>query len=75
MKTSELPNKIIKTCITELNCWIDSNDIDSPTHVVDAQFELDQFYYDDELPPEACDEINEALQELRYTILKVTHKE
>lgn len=72
MKTTELQNEIIATCITELKCWFDSNDIHSPTHVSDAQAELDKFYYDNKLSSEACDEINEALQELRYTILKTT---
>lgn len=56
----------------ELHCWKDSNDLSSPTHTNDAQAEFDKFYYDDKLNPEECDKINDILQELRYTILKVT---
>ena len=72
MKTTKLQNKIIDICITELQCWKDSNDITSPTHRADAEAELYKLDYDDELSSVYCDEINDKLQELRYTIIHLT---
>lgn len=72
MKTTNIQKEIITTCISELIYWYNSNDIHSPTHVSDAQAELDKFYYDNKLSDEDCEEINKALQNLRYTILKIT---
>lgn len=72
MKTTELQNKIISICEDSLSCWKDSNDINSPTHSSDDEAELMKLYYDDELYSDDCEVINTALQNLRYTILKVT---
>lgn len=72
MKATELQKKMIDICITELQCWKDSNDINSPTHRADAEAELYKLDYDDELSSIYCDEINNKLQELRYTIIHLT---
>lgn len=72
MKTTELQKKIIDICITELRCWKNSNDINSPTHSSDGETALLELYYDDELYSDDCEIINTALQNLRHTILKVT---
>lgn len=69
MKPTELQREIINICISELQHWRNSNDITSPTHNSDGLDELMKLYYDDKL--DDCDEINTALQNLRYTILKV----
>lgn len=74
MKTTELQNKIIDICITELQCWRDSNDINSPTHRTDAEVALYELDYNDELNSIYCDEINDMLQELRYTIIRLTEE-
>lgn len=75
MKTTALQKEIIDICINELQCWHGSNDINSPTHRVDAEVELYQLNYDDKLPSIYCDEINDTLQELRYKIIKLTQDE
>ena len=72
MKTTELQKKIIDICITELQCWKDSNDIKSPTHSSDGETSLLELYYDDELYSDDCEAINTALQNLRQMILKIT---
>ena len=72
MKTTPLQNEIIDICITELQCWKYSNDIDSPTHRTDAEAEFYKLDLDDKLPSIYCDEINDTLQELRYTIINLT---
>ncbi len=43
------PNQLaaIQTCIDSLECLRDTNDITSPSHIVDAELEVDKL----ELPP------------------------
>lgn len=72
MKATPLQNEIIDICIAELQCWKDSNDIHSPTHNSEGSVELCKLYWDDKLPSTYCDEINDILQELRLTILRLT---
>lgn len=72
MKATPLQNEIIDICIAELQCWKDSNDIHSPTHNSEGTVEFYKLYYDDKLPSSYCDEINDRLQALRLTILRLT---
>lgn len=68
MKPTELHKRIIDICISEMQCWKDSNDIKSPTHYCDGEVALYELDYDGELDQESCDEVNKALQKLRYAI-------
>lgn len=72
MKTTPLQNKIIEICKTELSCWQDSNDINSPTHYNEGEIALYELDYDGELEREDCDYINHALQRLRASIIEIT---
>lgn len=74
MKPTALQKDIIRTCIIELNCWVDTNDIYSPTHNSEGEVALSEYDYLELLDRDECELISGALSNLRYAILKATKK-
>lgn len=74
MKATALQKEIIRTCMAELDCWADSNDITSPTHNSEGYVVLSKFEYFDLLDSDGCELISNALSNLRMAILKATKK-
>lgn len=72
METTELQREIIDICIDELQNWKNSSNLSSPTHNDDAEIALYRLDFEDKLGSIYCDEINDILQELRSTIIRLT---
>ena len=66
MKANKQQKEICELIKSQASFWINSNDIDSPTHLCDIDEEVDSLELDEDM---AC-ELKHALREL-YLIAKV----
>ena len=67
MKPTNLQRKICELIKTQASFWMNSNDINSPTHYDDIQEEVDNV---DELSYDAKDELVKSLSDL-YHLVKI----
>ena len=58
-------------CHMQLSWWVDSNDINSPTHGCDIEGEINNFVIDDKITEPQARELSSALQRLLHTITRI----
>lgn len=71
MKPSDSQLEIINKCITQLNWWKSSNDINSPTLSSDIEDTIDNLVIDNKLTEPQARNISGALHQLLTTIKQI----
>lgn len=73
MKPSELQKEIIELVISQAKFWMNTNDINSPTHFTDNFEEVEKFVCEDKISDTKAEDLVNALDNLYRVIRDIDH--